>query len=318
MSISTTKLALGLVRAAQGRDARGGGADPRGRRRARALRPACVRALGARARCRVLPLARARRRGRALRGAARGALAEQHRADRLSRRLVGRLADHRRAAARSARARRAAARRAACPRRRAGASSRCGSRTAMSLKWMWNGAPGSITASVASSADANASTSVNAPSLVACMCAKSSTGRTKSTCDGDREHVVDRAELAHASHHLDAERHEAVLRLEPLRAGRRAGRRRRRSPARARGRAGSPGGRRSASAPAAFASPAVWSSIPSAILNFFPRSTWPMKAASGACTESSDVRGARAPRRAAGPPRSRARSRLRSRSRTAR
>ena len=40
--------------------------------------------------------ARARRRGRALRGAARGALAEQHRADRLSRRLVGRLADHRR------------------------------------------------------------------------------------------------------------------------------------------------------------------------------------------------------------------------------
>ena len=31
----------------------------------------------------------------------------------------------------------------------------------------------------------------------------------------DREHVVDRAELAHASHHLDTERHEAVLRLEP-------------------------------------------------------------------------------------------------------
>ena len=53
----------------------------------------------------------------------------------------------------------------------------------MSLKWMWNGAPGSSTASVASSAAANASTSVNAPSLVACMCAKSSTGRTQSTCD---------------------------------------------------------------------------------------------------------------------------------------
>ena len=63
---------------------------------------------------------------------------------------------------------------------------------------------------------ANASTSVNAPSLVACMCAKSSTGRTQSSCDGDREHVVDGAELAHAAHHLDAERHEPVLRLEPL------------------------------------------------------------------------------------------------------
>ena len=32
----------------------------------------------------------------------------------------------------------------------------------------------------------------------------------------DREHVVERPELAHASHHLDAERHEPVLRLEPL------------------------------------------------------------------------------------------------------
>src|SRR6266542_2568279 len=51
----------------------------------------------------------------------------------------------------------------------------------MSLKWMWNGAPGSITSSAASRADAKESTSVKAPSLVACMCAKSSTGRTKST-----------------------------------------------------------------------------------------------------------------------------------------
>src|ERR671935_4002 len=43
---------------------------------------------------------------------------------------------------------------------------------------MWNGAPGSMTASAAASASANGSTLVNAPSDVACMCAKSSTGRT--------------------------------------------------------------------------------------------------------------------------------------------
>jgi hypothetical protein len=43
----------------------------------------------------------------------------------------------------------------------------------MSEKWMWNGAPGSSTSSAPSSAAANGSTSVKAPSLVACMCAKS-------------------------------------------------------------------------------------------------------------------------------------------------
>ena len=43
---------------------------------------------------------------------------------------------------------------------------------------MWNGAPGSSTESTPSSADANASTSVKAPSVVACMWAKSITGRT--------------------------------------------------------------------------------------------------------------------------------------------
>jgi hypothetical protein len=49
----------------------------------------------------------------------------------------------------------------------------------MSEKWMWNGASGASTSSAASSASANGSTVVNAPSLVACMCAKSSTGRTQ-------------------------------------------------------------------------------------------------------------------------------------------
>ena len=47
-----------------------------------------------------------------------------------------------------------------------------------------------------------------------------------------------------------------------------------------------PGWKTISRAPQAFARPAVWSSIPSAILNFLPRSTWPMNAASGACTES--------------------------------
>src|SRR4029077_18544794 len=49
----------------------------------------------------------------------------------------------------------------------------------MSEKWMWNGARGGSTTSAASSASRNGSAAVYAPSLVACMCAKSSTGRTQ-------------------------------------------------------------------------------------------------------------------------------------------
>ena len=48
---------------------------------------------------------------------------------------------------------------------------------------MWNGAPGSITASAFARASTNGSTVRNAPSEVACMCAKSSTGRTQSSRD---------------------------------------------------------------------------------------------------------------------------------------
>jgi hypothetical protein len=74
----------------------------------------------------------------------------------------------------------------------------------MSLKWMWNGASGSMTASAARGADANASTSVNAPSLVAHV--REVEHRPHEVdLRRDREHVVDRAELAHATHHLDAE-----------------------------------------------------------------------------------------------------------------
>ena len=51
---------------------------------------------------------------------------------------------------------------------------------AMSEKWMWNGASGASTESTSSRASRNGSGSTNAPSLVACMCAKSMTGRTQS------------------------------------------------------------------------------------------------------------------------------------------
>ena len=48
------------------------------------------------------------------------------------------------------------------------------------------------------------------------MWAKSSTGRTQPVRSRDLEHVVERAEVAHAAHHLDAERHRPPLALEPL------------------------------------------------------------------------------------------------------
>ena len=47
-----------------------------------------------------------------------------------------------------------------------------------------------------------------------------------------------------------------------------------------------PGWNTTTSAPAAFAIPAEWSSIPTAMFSFFPRSAWPMKPAIGACTDS--------------------------------
>ena len=50
---------------------------------------------------------------------------------------------------------------------------------AMSEKWMWNGAPGSRTVSARARASRKRSASRNAPSLVACMWAKSTTGRTQ-------------------------------------------------------------------------------------------------------------------------------------------
>ena len=46
-----------------------------------------------------------------------------------------------------------------------------------------------------------------------------------------------------------------------------------------------PGWKTTGAAPHAAAIPAEWSSIPTAMLYFLPRSAWPMKPASGACSE---------------------------------
>ena len=81
---------------------------------------------------------------------------------------------------------------------------------------MWKGAPSSSTSSAAARAVSNSSGSRYAPSLVACMCAKSSTGRTQLQPARDLDDVVHRAEVADATHHLDAERHGSVLALEAL------------------------------------------------------------------------------------------------------
>ena len=116
------------------------------------------------------------------------------------------------------------------------------------------------------------------------MWAKSITGRTQLEARGDLDDVVDRAELADAAHHLDAERDGAVLPLELLAQGRERGDD---VVDRLLGRAPEPeaGMDDDHLRAAAAAIPAVRSSAPSAIFDFFS-SGWPGNANSGACTES--------------------------------
>ena len=97
----------------------------------------------------------------------------------------------------------------------------------------------------------------------------------------DLDDVVDRPEFAHAAHHLDPKRHRAVLALESLAQlaellDDRVDRFLTRSLEQ------EPGWKTTTSAPAAFAIPAEWSSIPTAMFSFLPRSAWPMKPAIGA------------------------------------
>ena len=248
ISRATTRMALGIVRAAQGRDEEAEvllrEAVARRRRQPLLLiRRELVdraRAVPARARPDRRGGGRTRPSWPSYDAGARRRL--KHGPDRLRRPLVGRLRDHRRgpleAAERIAQRLRAqrslavgevlrlvpvrvgdvarsgcgTARRARAPRRRSRARPR------------------------------RPSTSVKAPSVVACMCAKSITGRTQSSARRDLDDVVDRAELADAAHHLDAERDGAVLRTRASRAASRARRRRRRSSAPACARARSRGG----------------------------------------------------------------------------
>ena len=117
------------------------------------------------------------------------------------------------------------------------------------------------------------------------MCAKSITGRTQSSRAAISHDVVDRAELAHAAHHLDPERQPRDPFPRAARAARRAARHTE-SIASSRVRPSrNPGWKTTASAPAALAMPAEWSSIPTAMFSFLPRSAWPMKPAIGACTD---------------------------------
>ena len=116
----------------------------------------------------------------------------------------------------------------------------------------------------------------------------------------DLDDVVHRAEIADAPHHLDPERHRAILRLEPLaqraellddRVDRIVAFR----PSR------KPGWKTTSSAPLAATIPALRSSAPTADVNLRPlASRCPMKPKSGACTESAmSFSRASSPRRSA-------------------
>ena len=150
---------------------------------------------------------------------------------------------------------------------------------------MWNGAPGSSTASAAGEGVGKRIGLEEGAVARRVHVGEVEHGADEVDLRRDCQDVVDRAEVAHATHHLDAERDEAVLRLEPL--------------AQVPELVDDVGDRLLVVAAeeearmeddqpraAGLGEPAVWSSIPSAILNFLPRSAWPMKAASGACTES--------------------------------
>src|SRR5918996_939146 len=85
----------------------------------------------------------------------------------------------------------------------------------MSEKWMWNGAPGSITSSAAASGRERLDLRVAAVGDRV-QVGEVEHGAHPVEPGGDRHHVVERPQLAHPTHALDPERHRAVLALEPL------------------------------------------------------------------------------------------------------
>ena len=81
---------------------------------------------------------------------------------------------------------------------------------------MWNGAPGSSTASAFASASANGSTVEERAVGGRVHVREVDHGPHPAEPSRDLDDVVERAELADAAHHLDPERHRAILALEPL------------------------------------------------------------------------------------------------------
>ena len=157
---------------------------------------------------------------------------------------------------------------------------------AMSEKWMWNGASAAAPRRRPREPRRTASSSRNAPSLVACMCAKSSTGRT---------HVVRRA-ISNTSSSEPRSRTRPITSTPNGTARSFPSSLWRRAPscsttaasASSRSRSSrKPGWNTTSSAPLAAAMPALRSSAPTADVNFRPlASTWPMNPKSGACTDS--------------------------------
>ena len=151
---------------------------------------------------------------------------------------------------------------------------------------MWNGASGSSTSSAASSAVANGSASTYAPSLVACMWAKSRTGRTqlvrraisRTSSSEPRSRTRPMTSTPNGTaRSFPSSRSRSVPSCSTtasIAASRVRSRRK-------------PGWKTTTSAPLAAAMPALRSRAPTADVNFRPLgSTWPMNPNSGACTDS--------------------------------
>ena len=298
-SRSNVRMVLGLVRAAQGRDAEAElllreAVDILAETDFRSSEPEPLAALAA-----FSASAGATTRRRPLEERLeRAASARQRGADHLTRRLVRRLRDDGRGAVEPASASRSgSARSVPSPYGRCFVSFRFAK--AMSEKWMWNGAPSARTPSASSSASRNRSASRNAPSLVACMCAKSTTGRTQptrrliSTHSSSEPKSLTRpmtsipngtarpfpSSRSRTSASCSTTAATESSRLRPSR---------------------NPGWKTTSSAPHAVAIPALRSSAPSADDHFRPlASRCPTQPKSGACTDS-----ARSCSRASSPSRS--------------
>ena len=106
--------------------------------------------------------------------------------------------------------------RAASPRRTAGASSRCGSRTRCRRSGCGTARRRASTPSAVASASANGSDLEERPVARRVHVREVEHGSHPADAPRDLDHVVDRSEIAHAPHDLDAEGHGTALALQPL------------------------------------------------------------------------------------------------------